>query len=371
MTTTSSPPDQRWIDEVEHPAAGQGRGRRVPAGQVVGAVLVAVVAAAFLNSAAMVRAGEGMDDGVTRTLVLAAARPIDAAASTVGLDLPRRGLDAVFGQDAWVAEDTALTDGSDDVLDLPVAPTPAASGAGDGPGKGDKSAAEEPELLYPQDVGGVSSLSRATASDPVKILVTGDSLASYIGVQMANEVDSRGNVAVKTFNGTGLTRPDYFNWQVAAENLSADRHPDAVVVVMGGNDGWNMSHDGSSLTWGSPEWIQEYARRVAVVSRAFLAGGADRVYWSGPPTARDAKWNGIFRDINAAVTRATRATPGARFVDLFEGTSNDGRYTETLIVDGKRVSARQSDGIHFSLEGAARPASLLIESIEREYGVVR
>jgi len=369
VPTTTQPPQQRWIDEVEHPAARRGRGRRVPAGQVIGAVVIALLTAALLNSAAMVRAGEGMDDGVTRTLVLAVARPIDALASTVGLDLPRRGLDAVFGHGAWVAEGTALTDGSDDVLDLPVAPTPTASQGAAEPGPTKERA--EPELLYPQDVGGITKVTRPTSKDPVKVLVTGDSLATYIGVEMANQVGNRGNVSVKTFNGTGLTRPDYFNWQVAAEKLSKERHPDAVVVVMGGNDGWNMTHNGESMTWGSPEWVQEYARRVAVVSRTFLDEGADRVFWAGPPTARDGKWNGIFRDINAGVTRAVRATPGVRFVDLYEGTSKDGTFTPTLVIDGKRVNARQSDGIHFSLEGSALPASMFFDLLEREYGDLR
>jgi hypothetical protein len=317
----------------------------------------------------MVRAGEGMDDGVTRTMVLAVARPIDSLASTVGLDLPRRGLDAIFGHGAWVAEGTDLTDGSDDVLDLPVAPSTTSSPAPDGPGPTKEP--NHPELLYPQDVGGITEVARPTAKDPLKVLVTGDSLATYVGVAMANAIGNRGNVAVKTYNGTGLTRPDFFNWQVAAEKLSRERHPDVVAMVMGGNDGWNMTHDGESMTWGTPEWIQEYARRVAVVSRTFLSEGADRVFWAGPPTARDGKWNGIFRDINAAVTRAVRATPGARFVDVYEGTSDDGRYTPTLMIDGKKVNARQSDGIHFSLEGSAAPAAMFFDLFEREYGALR
>ncbi|MFZ0325444.1 MAG: hypothetical protein WAN48_15095, partial [Actinomycetes bacterium] len=276
MSTSTRPPDQRWIDAVEHPAAARGRSRRVPAGQVVGAVFVALTAAAALNSTAMVRAGEGMDDGVTRNLVLGVARPLDTFATKVGLDLPRRGLDAVFGQGAWVAEGTALTDGSDDVLALPVAPSAPAPGPSSSdaatkhPGS-DAQPGTAVKLMYPQDIGGVATIAPATAKNPVTILVTGDSLATYPGVAMANDVNNHAKVIVKSFNGTGLTRPDFFNWQVAAEKLTQERHPDAVVVVMGGNDGWNMTHAGASMTWGTPAWIQEYARRVAVVSRAFLA----------------------------------------------------------------------------------------------------
>ncbi len=53
----------------------------------------------LFNSEAMVRAGEGMQPGTTRDIVLSVARPIDDVAGAIGLHLPREGLDLAFGQE--------------------------------------------------------------------------------------------------------------------------------------------------------------------------------------------------------------------------------------------------------------------------------
>ena len=45
-------------------------------------------------------------------------------------------------------------------------------------------------------------------------------------------------------NATGLTRPEFFNWEVNAQQEIAARKPDAVVMLMGGNDGFNVLVDG-------------------------------------------------------------------------------------------------------------------------------
>ena len=360
-----------WIDEVEHPAAHQGRSRPIPAGQVVGAILIAFALAGLFTSASIVHNAEAMNDGVTRTVVLAAGRPLNRFAQSIGLTRPVAALEALVNNQALVASNTALTNGSNNILRIPHAsPSPSVNQGHRPTGHQTPGASPSatPTPLYPQDVGGVVPVSKPTAASPLRLLVTGDSLSTYVGYQLANDVTHKVKVTLKSYDGTGLTRPDFFNWQLAAERLSSQYHPQAVVVVLGGNDGWNMTHDGKFLTWGSQGWITEYARRVAVVARTFLDHGAQRVYWAGPPTAASAKWNGIFRDLNEAVATAVRATPGARFVNLYDGTAVNGRYTQVMTIDGKRVNTRQSDGIHFSLPGAQLPAELFLASLQREYG---
>ena len=88
----------------------------MPAGRVLVVIVVALAVAALLNSEAVVRAGEGMDDGPTRDVVLALGRPLDDAAGAVGLHLPREGLDAAFGQDPKTASGTELERGSTAIL---------------------------------------------------------------------------------------------------------------------------------------------------------------------------------------------------------------------------------------------------------------
>jgi hypothetical protein len=66
------------------------------------------------------------------------------------------------------------------------------------------------------------------------------------------------------------------------------------------------------------------------------------------------------------VEQATRAVPGARYVDIYN-TINNGRYSDELKVDGRRVLARQSDGVHFTRDGAVVPTRLILRAMARDY----
>ncbi len=88
----------------------------MPAGRVLGVMLIALAIAALFNSEALVRAGEGMKPGPTRDIVLSVGRPLDDVAGAVGLHLPREGLDLAFGQEPKTAAGTELERGSNAIL---------------------------------------------------------------------------------------------------------------------------------------------------------------------------------------------------------------------------------------------------------------
>ena len=88
----------------------------MPAGRVLGVMLIALLIAALFNSEAMVRAGESMKRGSTRDIVLSVARPLDDFAGAIGLHLPRKGLDLAFGQESKTAKGTELEHGSTAIL---------------------------------------------------------------------------------------------------------------------------------------------------------------------------------------------------------------------------------------------------------------
>src|SRR3712207_8449338 len=88
----------------------------MPAGRVLGVMVVALLVAALFNSEAIVRAGESMQRGTTRDVVLSVARPLDDVAGAVGLHLPRKGFDKAFGQEPKTAEGTELESGSTAIL---------------------------------------------------------------------------------------------------------------------------------------------------------------------------------------------------------------------------------------------------------------
>jgi hypothetical protein len=89
-----------------------------------------------------------------------------------------------------------------------------------------------------------------------------------------------------------------------------------------------------------------------------------------PPTARDPEFNAIYASQNRAVERATGAIPALRYVDVYS-TLSRGRYSDTLKIDGRRVLARQADGIHFTRDGAVAPVRLILDAMAEDFPALR
>jgi uncharacterized protein len=286
-----------------------------------------------------VRAGEGMEQGTTRDIVLSVGRPLDDVAGAIGLHLPREGLDLAFGQEDKTASGTELEEGSTAIL------------------RRGARAREEQQASYRQPSPG----------EPLEVLVTGDSEAEFLGQRLTDQ-SPPGLLEVETVarNATGLTNPAFFNWELNAQQEVAARDPDAVVMAIGGNDGFNVEAGGQLYGPSDPEWQTEFARRVAVVAEEFGADGERPVYWMPPPTARDEEQNEIYAAQNRAVEQAARAVPGLRYVDVYS-TLNGGKYSDSLKIDGRKVLARQPDGVHFTREGSIAPARLLLEQMAKDY----
>jgi uncharacterized protein len=312
----------------------------MPAGRVLGVVLIALGIATLFNSEAIVRAGEGMEQGTTRDIVLSVGRPLDDVAGTIGLHLPRKGLDLAFGQEDKTAPGTELEEGSTAILRRRA-----------------RDRADEQQLSFRQPSPG----------DPLEVLVTGDSEAEFLGQRLTDQ-SPPGLLEVETVahNATGLTNPAFFNWELNAQQEVAARDPDAVVMAIGGNDGFNVEAGGQLYGPSDPEWQTELARRAAVVAEAFGADGERPVYWVPPPTARDEEQNEIYAAQNRAVEQAARAVPGLRYVDVYS-TLNGGKYSDSLTIDGRKVLARQPDGIHFTRAGSIAPARLVLEQMAKDY----
>ncbi|NLT07420.1 MAG: DUF459 domain-containing protein [Solirubrobacterales bacterium] len=329
------------VHDPAHPGIGDPADERLtmPAGKVLLIVVIAVLIAAIFNADAMVRAGEGMKPGTTRDVVLSVSRPLADVTGFLQLNRPREGFDLVFGQESKTASGTELETGSTEILKRKAKP-PA-----------------EQKPTWPQP----------TRQRPLEVFVTGDSEADLVGLGLV-DLNPDGLMRVETVarNGTALTNPGFFNWEVNAEQEMAARDPGAVVMLIGANDGFNVEVDGELFAPGTPEWETEFARRVAVVAETLSGGGKRPVYWVPPPTARDETYNEIYRSQNRAVQRAVESVEGARYVDIFN-TINNGRYSDQIEIDGRKVLGRQSDGIHFNREGAMVPAEMVLEALAKDF----
>ncbi len=324
------------VHDPSHPGIGDPEDPTLamPAGRVFLVVLVALLTAAIFNADAMVRAGEGMKLGTTRDITLSVARPLADVTGFLQLNEPRKGFDAAFGQESKTASGTELETGSAAILR--------------------KRAKREAKPVWRQP----------TAGQPLDLLVTGDSEADLVGLKMADlDTDDLLDVETVARNGTALTNPGFFNWELNAQQEMSSRDPDAVVMLIGANDGFNVDVDGELFAPGS-------AAGVPWMTMPLGGDGKRPVYWVPPPTARDQTYNEIYRSQNRAVKRAAESVEGARYVDIFS-TIGNGQYSDEVEVNGRKVLGRQSDGIHFNREGAEVPAGLVLAAMAEDYPALK
>lgn len=370
-------------------AAGPSTPGTSTARQLRTVVLIALVTALLLDSSGFVRTGQGMAPGFTRTLILAVGTPVDAVARALRLGGPKHWLDAALGHpDVTVGGGGMESGPALPEQGLGAVPRQGPGGVPEqGPGGGPVPAARH--RWGQQDARSGSSgsqaatswqprrtlprLRRPTRSDPLRVLVTGDSLSSYIGLQLSAITARSRLVDVTTVarDGTGLTNPDLFNWEIGARGEVAGQRYDAVIMVIGANDGWPMRVNGKEITAvASNAWVREYARRIVTVEKAFTAGSAGRqVLWVGPPVARSARWAHIFARLNSAASFGAPIAPGGQYVNIAGPTSAHGRYSDYLNSPGGRpVLARQPDGVHFTYDGSLFPARIIWGVLQREFG---
>ena len=170
--------------------------------------------------------------------------------------------------------------------------------------------------------------------------------------------------------GTGLDRPDVFNWFLEIRHELKVLHPNAVLLGFGGNDDKGyMTGLPPGVTvdnFDDPAWVHEYARRVGGLIDLINRSGAF-VVWMGLPITADRDQTIRFDRINAVVDRVIRARPGgAAFVDTYTLLAGPDGYAEYLTnLAGQVQLVRQPDGVHLAPAGAAIVARRGAEGPER------
>jgi lysophospholipase L1-like esterase len=186
---------------------------------------------------------------------------------------------------------------------------------------------------------------------PGRLLVTGDSLAYYLGQQLAAARGAK-PTGVESRVSSGLARPDYFDWDAEARRQAAT-NPGAVVVFIGANDCQPLrtNRTGAWTSVGSAGWVAEYRRRAASMMRSYAGTGTGTshrpVYWVGLPIAKEADIAACYRGLNAATKAAATDVRGVTWVDTWAMYAVNGRYADRV----HGVLARTEDGIHLTFAG--------------------
>jgi hypothetical protein len=161
-------------------------------------------------------------------------------------------------------------------------------------------------------------------------------------------------------SGTGLARPEVFDWQTEYPAMLKDAHPDIVLVAIGANDGQGFVDDGVVYPFGTQGWQDIYQRRVQAYLDMLEADGAT-VIWLGLPPMKSDTYDAHIALVNRIDYAVVRASPHAIWFSTagLVGDAN-GHFQDFGEVNGQPARLRQGDGIHLSDDGAVLIAAKLL-----------
>ena len=314
--------------------------RRVPAGVALIVIVGALLLALFLNAPDILRTAERQEQGWQRTVGVALMEPIADISHILFLDRPRAAIDSLLGRAPVAAESpsTTVTTAPSTVSSTTVPAT--------------TSTTEAPEIRR-----------SVTAEDPLTMYIGGDSMVGQFGPMLDNRAAQSGMVDsefVYEFE-SGLSRPDFLDWPARLREVSADLDPDVFVLFFGGNDAQAIyMPDGSWIDFDTPEWEEEYRRRVDGVMTELEEAG-HWVYWMGMPIVRSETFRPRVELLNEIYESEAARHPRVTFIEswsVFQGP--DGGYSEYLTdANGDLVDMRLDDGVHLTTAGAIRLAEVV------------
>jgi len=311
----------------------EGR-RTASAGQAIAVVLIALLLAALVNADSLVESIEGQSFGTSRSVGLALAKPVRTISHWTGLDLPRKFIDDLVNGHSHPHV---------------AAPKPSSTPSPS------PTTTTMPARRVP------------TAQHPLKVWLAGDSLMGNISESFIEKASGDPLISAnENFQiGTGLARPDVYNWPAEVSKEMATANPDVVILIFGANDDQDMQLNGQRLDLQSAQWQQEYARRVnQILSEA--ANGVRQVIWLGVPAVRRPRLNQTKDLINTIVQAAVASHPNVTYVDLgsiLDGPGNSFATYKTN-ASGQSVAIRDTDGIHLTLAGAGLVTPVLLADVD-------
>ena len=287
---------------------------------------------------------------------------------------PRRCITLVtlaLAATACTADKTAATS-------APAAPPPAAIASAEPeptpvPAVDEKLVKPEVPAVEPEPVPELP----AVPETPKKVLILGDSLAATgFGALLERKLDAHPSIecARKAKSATGLARPDFYDWESEARKQVEANTPDLVVVIMGGNDGQDLtpkSGKGKRVAWKSDGWNTAYKTRVSDFLKEV---GVDqrKVLWLGLPKSEINSFEQkltVIRQVQSEAV-AELGDAGTYLETTPFLTDSKGTLLDKATV-GKRKDQelREDDGIHFTMAGSEFFADKVYPEVLRVLGV--
>ena len=342
-------PDQHEEDGLMERFEARGTSR-FSARDAVIAILITTVLLFLFFGGTVRKQGEEQKKGVQRSAILAVGKPAGYLADNLPLD------DAARDATDWLSPDEDLG-GQGGFASLKT---------GSQAGTGAAALTVTPEAFDPAAVG-----AKPAARRPLKtLLVTGDSMSQPLDVELARKL-AGGNVKVirDPHVGTGISNPLIADWGELSTSQVAKKHPDAIVVFIGANEGFPMpGPGGKQVNCCGVDWAAIYATRARTMMNTYRQAGKARVYWITIPTPREKARQPISRSVNASVAVAAEPWRSqVRLIDTVPVFTPGAKYRAAMDVDGREQIVRESDGIHLNDTGAKLLAGIVLGAVDRDF----
>ena len=210
---------------------------------------------------------------------------------------------------------------------------------------------------------GTDVLFTPTAAKPLRLKNYGDSMGGELGMALAPQVHKLPAIKYWTWYkvSSSLVKPSFFDWPKYLASDLRSRHLHAAIFMVGTNDGQGMVAGGKVLAFDTTAWRVEYARRVGALLKVFEQAGLKRVYWVGMPIMRSTAFSHVMSDINAVAKVEVGRHKIARFVDTWSLFSTSAGAFDP--------QWRQSDGVHFNIDGQNRLAAAVLAAIKADWHI--
>ncbi len=214
-----------------------------------------------------------------------------------------------------------------------------------------------PLLIMPQLLSNKKELD-LLARPPFKVALAGDSmmavgLAPTLKRWLSQQKDIHVIQAYRS--GTGLLRPEVFDWNVEYPRILGNVRPSIVICSMGANDAQSVQIGKRVLQFDTPEWDDYFRSRITSYLNLVAREGT-HVLWVGLPEMRSPEFDKKIAHVNMLIKAMLQRYPNTTWLDsnskLIEPTLGQGFKQYRADSQGKMVKIRANDGIHLTDDGA-------------------
>lgn len=230
-----------------------------------------------------------------------------------------------------------------------------------------ESATEPDSPTVSSTITKVAEISEAPSSQDMDtskaktVLMIGDSMMADVAFSLKRWATKNTSWQVIDAHkvSSGLVNKNFYNWPKVEQDLISKYNPAIVVVFIGTNDSQDMVENKEHVYFRDYAWSQTYQARMQTIIKQAEEAGAE-VWWIGLPPMRSPDFEKKISKIRA--TQSEIISPD-KFVDLTPVLGDDGKYVDTMEINGKRKGLRAKDGIHLSGEGANKVVEALISKM--------